>query len=485
MLDRRARASSKARRTRPSSPAALVDDRAARCACPFIFKASYDKANRTSGRSFRGPGLDEGLRVLAAIKARYGVPILTDIHEPSQAAAAADVADVLQIPAFLCAADRPARRRREDRARRQHQEGPVPGARRRQARGREGRRRRQPARARDRARHQLRLPQPRRRHARVPDDAGARACRSCSTSPTACSCPAAATASPPAWREYIEPLASAGVAAGVDGVFLEVHEDPARAKSDAQNALRLDLLEPLLRRLMAHRRDRQAGRGATARMADRALARKVLETEAAAILALVDRLDERFDARRASCCAHCRGRVILTGMGKSGIICRKIAATLTQHRHAGVLPASGRSDPRRSRRHPGRRRRRRAVVQRRDRRAAAAARDDPPARREADRDHRRAARRRWRRRPTSRSTAASTEEACPMNLVPTASTTAALAIGDALAMTLLVEKGFRAGGLREPASGRQARQAADARRSADARRQATARSCAPTRGCAT
>src|SRR5438128_7714919 len=69
---------------------------------PFIFKASYDKANRTSGRSFRGPGLDEGLRVLAAIKSRYQVAILTDIHEPSQAAAAADVVDVLQIPAFLC-----------------------------------------------------------------------------------------------------------------------------------------------------------------------------------------------------------------------------------------------------------------------------------------------------------------------------------------------------------------------------------------------
>src|SRR5204862_5964803 len=71
---------------------------------PFIFKASYDKANRTSMRSFRGPGLDEGLRILAAVKAdtRECVPILTDIHEPAQAAPAAAVADVLQIPAFLC-----------------------------------------------------------------------------------------------------------------------------------------------------------------------------------------------------------------------------------------------------------------------------------------------------------------------------------------------------------------------------------------------
>src|SRR5262245_2657525 len=68
---------------------------------PFVFKASYDKANRTSGRSFRGPGLDEGLRVLAGIKSQLRVPILTDIHEPAHARAAADVADVLQIPAFL------------------------------------------------------------------------------------------------------------------------------------------------------------------------------------------------------------------------------------------------------------------------------------------------------------------------------------------------------------------------------------------------
>src|SRR6185503_15176592 len=94
--------------------------------------------------------------------------------------------------------------------------------------------------------------------------------------------------------EYIETLASAGVAAGVDGVFLEVHEEPARAKSDAQNALRLDKLEP----------------------------------QAAAILSLFERLDERFDAA-VRLLRTCRGRVILTGMGKSGIICRKIAATLT------------------------------------------------------------------------------------------------------------------------------------------------------------
>src|SRR5689334_8992377 len=70
-----------------------------RIGIPFIFKASYDKANRTSLSSFRGPGLHEGLKALAAVKEQVGVPILTDIHDASQAAAAAEVADVLQIPA--------------------------------------------------------------------------------------------------------------------------------------------------------------------------------------------------------------------------------------------------------------------------------------------------------------------------------------------------------------------------------------------------
>jgi 2-dehydro-3-deoxyphosphooctonate aldolase (KDO 8-P synthase) len=68
----------------------------------YVFKASYDKANRTSARSFRGPGLEEGLGVLAKVRARVGVPVLTDVHAEAQAASAAGVADILQIPAFLC-----------------------------------------------------------------------------------------------------------------------------------------------------------------------------------------------------------------------------------------------------------------------------------------------------------------------------------------------------------------------------------------------
>jgi 2-dehydro-3-deoxyphosphooctonate aldolase (KDO 8-P synthase) len=71
------------------------------CGVPYIFKASYDKANRSSVKSFRGPGVKEGLRILGKIKKDFGVPVLTDIHESGQAAAAAEVCDVLQIPAFL------------------------------------------------------------------------------------------------------------------------------------------------------------------------------------------------------------------------------------------------------------------------------------------------------------------------------------------------------------------------------------------------
>jgi 2-dehydro-3-deoxyphosphooctonate aldolase (KDO 8-P synthase) len=69
---------------------------------PFIFKSSYDKANRSSGESFRGPGMDEGLRVLGEVRRQLGVPVLTDVHAEAEIAAAAAVADVLQTPAFLC-----------------------------------------------------------------------------------------------------------------------------------------------------------------------------------------------------------------------------------------------------------------------------------------------------------------------------------------------------------------------------------------------
>jgi 2-dehydro-3-deoxyphosphooctonate aldolase (KDO 8-P synthase) len=73
-----------------------------RLGVPYIFKASYDKANRTSASAHRGPGVEEGLRVLGRIRSEFGLPVLTDVHETAQVASAAEVADVLQIPAFLC-----------------------------------------------------------------------------------------------------------------------------------------------------------------------------------------------------------------------------------------------------------------------------------------------------------------------------------------------------------------------------------------------
>jgi len=217
---------------------------------PFIFKASYDKANRTSGRSFRGPGLDEGLRVLAVIKARYNLPILTDIHEPSHAAAAADVADVLQIPAFLC--------RQTDLLVAAAKTGRIVNIKKGQFL------------APDDVKHAVAkvvaAGNPRvlvtergtsfGYHNLVVDMRAFPMMRAEGVPVVfdvthSLQLPGAGDGVTAGQAEYIVPLASAGVAAGVDGVFLEVHEDPSRAKSDAQNALRLDMLEPLLQRLTA------------------------------------------------------------------------------------------------------------------------------------------------------------------------------------------------------------------------------------------
>jgi 2-dehydro-3-deoxyphosphooctonate aldolase (KDO 8-P synthase) len=216
---------------------------------PIIFKASYDKANRTSLGSFRGPGLDAGLRVLSAVKDRTALPILTDIHEPAQAAPASDVADILQIPAFLCrqtdlliAAAKTSR--------------PV-----------------------NVKKGQFLAPGDMRHVVEKLEQSGARGILLTERGTTfgynnlvvdmralpmlralghpvvfdvthSLQLPGAGEGVTTGLAEYIEPLAQAGVAAGVDAVFLEVHEEPTRARSDAANALRLDRLEPLLCRLV-------------------------------------------------------------------------------------------------------------------------------------------------------------------------------------------------------------------------------------------
>lgn len=230
--------------------AGRVIEIARRAGIPYIFKASYDKANRTSGRSFRGPGLDEGLRTLADIKSTYSVPILTDIHEPSHAQPAADVADVLQIPAFLC--------RQTDLLVAAAKTGRIVNIKKGQFL------------APDDVKHAIakvtEAGNPRvivtergtsfGYHNLVVDMRAFPMLRALGAPVIfdvthSLQLPGGGDGVTAGQAEYIEPLASAGVAAGVDGVFLEVHEQPQRAKSDAQNALDLGRLEPLLQRLMA------------------------------------------------------------------------------------------------------------------------------------------------------------------------------------------------------------------------------------------
>jgi 2-dehydro-3-deoxyphosphooctonate aldolase (KDO 8-P synthase) len=222
---------------------------AQRVGVPLVFKASYDKANRTSLTSFRGPGLTDGLQTLADVKARTRLPLLTDIHETSHAALAAAVVDVLQIPAFLC--------RQTDLLVAAAKTGKTVNVK----------------------KGQFLAPRDMRHVVGKLHAAGARGILV--TERGSCfgynnlvvdmrslpmmrslgypvvfdvthslQLPGAGDGGTEGLAEYIEPLARAGVAAGVDAVFLEVHQDPSRARSDAANALELSRLEPLLRQLV-------------------------------------------------------------------------------------------------------------------------------------------------------------------------------------------------------------------------------------------
>lgn len=225
-------------------------DIARRLAIPYIFKASFDKANRTSLRSFRGPGLQEGLRVLAGIKSSLDVPILTDVHEPSQAEAAAHVADVLQIPAFLC--------RQTDLLVAAARTGRVVNIKKGQFLAPDDMKH-AAAKVLEAGNQRVVITERGSSfgyHNLVVDMRGLPAMRAQGFPVVfdvthSLQLPGAGDGVTAGQSEFIEPLASAGVAAGVDGVFLEVHENPLKAKSDAQNALKLDALEPLLQRLMA------------------------------------------------------------------------------------------------------------------------------------------------------------------------------------------------------------------------------------------
>jgi len=221
-----------------------------RVGAPVVFKASFDKANRTSIASYRGPGLSDGLKVLAKVKARTGLPLLTDVHEVSQVAAAAEVVDVLQIPAFLS--------RQTDLLVAAAQTGRVVNVKKGQFLA-----------PRDMRHVVAKLTDSGNRNILVTERGVSFGYNNLVVDPRAfpmlrelgypvvfdvthsLQLPGAGDGVTAGLAQYIEPMSQAGVAAGVDGVFMEVHEEPSRAKSDAANALRLDLLEPLMRRLIA------------------------------------------------------------------------------------------------------------------------------------------------------------------------------------------------------------------------------------------
>jgi 2-dehydro-3-deoxyphosphooctonate aldolase (KDO 8-P synthase) len=228
---------------------------------PYIFKASYDKANRTSLQSFRGPGLEEGLRILDKVRKETGVPVLTDVHEPADVPAVAKAVDVVQIPAFLCrqtdllvAAGKHAKavnikkgqfvspwdmKHAVEKVRESGnsnifltERGSSFGYNNLVVDMRSLAIMRQFAPVVFDATHSVQLP----------------------------SSGAAGKAVSGGQPEFIPLLSRAAVAAGVDGVFMEVHDNPAEAKSDGANALPLSDLENVLKELLAIRKALGSGK---------------------------------------------------------------------------------------------------------------------------------------------------------------------------------------------------------------------------------
>ena len=217
---------------------------------PFIFKSSYKKANRTSGRSFSSIGMDRALGILAEVKSELGVAVLTDIHSESEAVSAAEAADVLQIPAFLC--------RQTELL---------------QAAGRTGR-------AVNIKKGQFMAPEDMKLAAEKVEMTGNRRVMLTERGTTfgyhnlvvdmrslpvmrslgypvildathAVQLPGGENSRSGGQPEFIFPIARAGVAVGIDGLFVETHPDPRRAQSDASSQLKLEYLEELLRQVSA------------------------------------------------------------------------------------------------------------------------------------------------------------------------------------------------------------------------------------------
>jgi len=232
--------------------ARIMAERVARIASdagvPYIFKASYDKANRSSGKAFRGPGIAEGLRILARIKTDLRLPILTDIHDAGQAAPAAEVADILQIPAFLA--------RQTDLLLAAAKTGRIVNVKKAQflspwdmgnvvekiaSSGNE--KIILTERGASFGYNNLVVDM---RSFPVLGKLGYPIVYDVTHSVQLPGGEGHASGGQP---EFIEPLARAGVATGVDGIFLETHDNPAAALSDGANALPLTRLPELLSRL--------------------------------------------------------------------------------------------------------------------------------------------------------------------------------------------------------------------------------------------
>jgi 2-dehydro-3-deoxyphosphooctonate aldolase (KDO 8-P synthase) len=225
---------------------------AAACGTPFIFKASFDKANRTSIKSFRGPGLQEGLKILADVRKDVGVPVLSDIHDPEQAVAAGSVLDILQIPAFLS--------RQTDLIVAAARTGKIVNVK----------------------KGQFLAPWEMKNVIDKMHEAGNDRCLLTERGASfgynnlvvdfrsfpimqrlgvpvvfdvthSLQLPGGQGQSSGGQPEFIPHFARAGVAAGVDGLFMEVHDNPAKALSDGPNALHLSLLPGLLLQLVAIR----------------------------------------------------------------------------------------------------------------------------------------------------------------------------------------------------------------------------------------
>ena len=227
-------------------------DVCARLNIPLVFKASYDKANRSSIHSFRGPGLDEGLKILQAVKDTHGIPVITDVHSPEEAIAAAKVADIIQLPAFLA--------RQTDLVRAMAETGAVINIKKPQFLSPE-QMRNIVDKFRECGNEKLLLCERGTNFGYdnlVVDMLGFGVMkRTCDDLPLifdvthALQCRDPGGAASGGRRTQVVDLARSGMAVGLAGLFLEAHPDPAQARCDGPSALPLDQLEPFLTQVKA------------------------------------------------------------------------------------------------------------------------------------------------------------------------------------------------------------------------------------------